>query len=122
MLQRRGSMIKLLLICLVLSGCGGAAANMSTESAPGPNDNTNIGGNQPPAGSSCPGLANLQFMIACPQNIGHPPELLVKNDFGVYLATPNGAGFSFVQKPPGQYITQDGRNCSYTVKNDGSLE
>lgn len=115
----------ILLMCLALCGCGSSAAETTAQDsqAAGPNDNTTIGGNQPAAGSSCPGLATTQFMIPCPQLTGNFPEILIKSSNSVLLVTPmNNNQMGFTARPAGSYVTQDGRNCSYTVNADGSLQ
>lgn len=114
--------VLLILLCLLGSGCG------SSASEPNPPDNmgsitTPTGSSPNPGGVMCPGLAPIQFMIPCPQLTGTLPELLLKSGVNVFLVMPHSGGaMSFTYLPPGDYLTQNGTSCPYTVHMEGRID
>jgi hypothetical protein len=54
-------------------------------------------------------------IMLCPQIPGDFPQYIMKVPGTVYLVTSNEEDFKIKKTPPGDYTTDDGRNCDFTV-------
>jgi hypothetical protein len=100
-------------------GCGGGGSG-GTGGGSGTAQASDNGGQGNGGGNSCP-LFNEQFMVPCPDSVAAFPEVLKKSGNFVFLVTKVNGNTVINLLAPGDYLSNDGRNCSYTVNNDGSV-
>lgn len=116
------NLIIVLTAALLVSACGKQESSVGAGGGvvDSPTTPQLVGGVAIP--SCTPTLANVQFLIACPDNTGTIPETLLKSGQNVFLVTKTGNNVTYTFKPPGNYTSQDGRSCNYTVLGDGSIQ
>jgi hypothetical protein len=94
------------------SPVGGSASNASP---------TTGGAGAVPAGcpTQAPAPIPQGFVVPCPTNNTAVPQVLFVSGQNVLSV---GAGNTYHLMAPGQYVSTDGRSCSFTINADGSIQ
>lgn len=110
--------LTIILMALMFASCGkedpAQGSGVRTVTTPGPTQIVEVEVEPP--------LNNPQFYIPCKDNVTKMPELLVFTNNNFYKVSGNvGANVVYSYLPPANYISADGRNCAYTINNDGTI-
>lgn len=108
--------ISLITICVLMAGC-------ASDPERGPATTTTV--TTPAPGCIAAAIPADQWFVPCPSSLSvFLPELVMKSGSQAFRGQydPVLGYIVFTGLPPGNYTTQDGRYCDYTVTAEGNIE